>query len=253
MNILFQDDYFEDEIPIWKKYGATIIHGLCDERDIKEFGPTIARGTISFDRSVKQSFKYKNWPNLMWPFNNDWKVYNYDYLLNCSDILNEDAVIVNMIRYYDIFKSFGEKFWIRSNSGAKLFTGGIFTPDEMEVEFEYFRQKGMGNFELVLANPKEIGIEWRIVIIDGRVIAGSAYMDGGEPKVNDIVPFYVVDFTKEWVKKHKFLFPSSYVVDVCEHDDALKVVEVNNLLTSGWYDCDVEAIVKAIIQQASNP
>lgn len=271
MNLLFQNNYFPEEQKIWEKYGATIINGLCPEKIIIDFYPLVARGTIAFDRSVKQSLKYNGWPDITWPFINDWKVYNYDYLLNCSDLLNRDArifkidEIANDWTMQEVTGGFhGSKYWIRSNSGSKQFSGGVFDLAEFLVEREYLSQKNL-DIELVAAKPKNLKQEWRCVIINHMVISTSQYMNEGEPEVKSFTetPSEVIDFAKYWVKKHIFMFPNSYVLDVCDmggwsvdsdgkYEYDLYVVEVNNLTTSGYYACDVERIVEEIVNQLKN-
>lgn len=267
MNILFQNDYFPEEQAIWEKYGAKVIHGLCPEKIIKEFSPVVARGTIAFDRSVKQSLKYNGWPNIMWPFENDWKVYNYDYLMNCSDLLNYDAKITCG---YDsdldiILIQIMEKGprWVRSNSGSKLFSGGVFDEKSFRNEMNYIRRDDMHNdISYVSSSPKKINKEWRCVIINHEVISSSQYMNDGEPEIRSYkeTPKEVIKFAEYWVKKHMLMFPDSYTLDICDiggwvdHSNGgweydLKIVEVNNLTTSGYYECDIERIVNVIVNQ----
>jgi ATP-grasp domain, R2K clade family 2 len=268
VNLLFQNNYFPEEQDIWEKHNATIINGLCPEKIIKEFSPVVARGTVAFDRSVKQSLKYNGWPDIMWPFNNDWKVYNYDYLLNCSDIFNYDAKVVKIDEFSgewameEVSKGFPKsKYWIRSNTGSKQFSGGVFDLDEFLLESEYLKQKNL-YIELVAAKPKTLKQEWRCVIINHMVISTSQYMNNGEPEIKSFTetPIEVINFAEYWVKKHMFMFPDSYVLDVCDmggqstdcgggYEYDLYVMEVNNLTTSGYYECDIERIVDEIVNQ----
>lgn len=268
MNLLFQSNYFPEEREIWEKYGAIILNGLCPEKIIKEFTPVVARGNTTFDRSVKQSFKYNDWTNIMWPFNNDWKVYNYDYLLNCSDLINRDArifkieEIANDWTMQEVTGGFrGSKYWIISNSGSKQFSGGVFDLAEFLVEREYLSRKNL-DIELMVATPKKLKQEWRCVIINHMVISTSQYMNEGEPEIKSFreTPLEVIDFAEYWVKKHMFMFPDSYVLDVCDmggwsvdsgggYEYDLYVVEVNNLTTSEYYACDIERIVEEIVNQ----
>lgn len=260
MIILFQDDYFPEEKNIWEKYGAVVVHGLHG-KNFNTFEPILARGTIAFDRSVKQTLRSQGWPDITWPFLNDWKVYNYDYLLNCSDLLNFDAEVLhnNDMGVYPMNKVWAnllpseKKLWIRSNSGSKLFTGGIFDVKTFKIEQDYLIQHNMHDIEFVVAFPKKIGKEWRLIVINDTIVSGSLYMDNGEEVTGSKLPTEVVDFATEWVKKHHFLFPQGYVLDICEHEDQYKCVEVNNLLTSGWYNSDIDKIVYHITHLSTIP
>jgi hypothetical protein len=37
-----------------------------------------------------------------------------------------------------------------------------------------------------------------------------------------------------------------WTMDVCEHQGHFRVMEINSLLTAGWYDCDVSRIVEEV-------
>ena len=75
-------------------------------------------------------------------------------------------------------------------------------------------------------------------------------MNAGEFEMHPSIktPPEVMIFANIWKNTHKDMFPDSYVLDICEYKDELKVVEVNSLLTSGWYECDIDKIVKSIIR-----
>lgn len=258
MNLIFQNDYFSEEEKYWSPY-AQVVSGLCKEEYLDRFCPTVARGTIAFHNTTKNAFKYKGWPDLTWPFNNDWKVYDYDYLYNCSDLLNsicefETNIGVGyydkpMWRIHNTLHSSGGELWIRSISGSKQFTGGVFNAEQFKTEVDYLHQKDITDLKFVTSDPKIIGKEFRVVIVGHEVVSMSQYMDRGEPKTSWGVPLSVQTFSERWMNRHKMMFPDSYVLDVCEFEDDYKVVEVNNLLTSGWYDCDVEEIIRSICCQ----
>lgn len=257
MNILFQDNYFEEETSIWKARGATIIHGLCYEKYIKEFSPVIPRGTIAFHNTTKSALKYMGYPDIIWPFYNDWRVYTYSFLGTCQNILNWDKEVYccppERGQMLEKFKE-GSK-WIRCNSGKKQFSGGVYTLDELIAEWGNSSMNEPEDTEYAIASPKTIGREWRIVIIENEIQSSSQYMNKGEPETLSYTktPENVLKFAEEWRKSHLFWsIPPSYVLDVCEHEGDLKIVEINNLLTSGWYECDIEKIVDKIISTVKN-
>lgn len=257
MNVIFQQDYFEEELPVWKKKGAVITNGFYDAEKLTEFAPIIVRGTIACYKVFKSSLTQRGWPDLTWPFNNNWSKYSYDRLLSCSDVLNDQTTTrfffkteCGNLPIHDLECCFTEdtpRLWIRCVSGSKNFSGGVFTKEEYMAELLYLEQK-CPDINLVVSTPKIIGLEWRVLIIDDEVISASQYMDAGVPAYTSDVPKEVLKFAASWKIKNYFTVPGSYVLDICEYNEELKVVEINNLLTSGWYSCDVEKVVDRLYE-----
>jgi hypothetical protein len=245
--ILFQTDYFEDELPLWEAVGAKCITGLCRDEDITEFGPIIPRGTIAFFNSVKFSLRNKGYPDITWPFNNNWNRYSYLSWTSCDDLLNND--FKTFYGFEDLKKhiKINGPRWVRSNSGSKIFTGGVFDLESIIVEEEYFKQHGGTNVEFVAASPKQIDKEWRLIIVGGEIVCSSMYMYKGEPNEKRGAPNNLLLFAEGWVKKHAHLFVHSYTMDICDSGGRYFLVEVNNLLTSGWYFADKEKIINKIV------
>lgn len=246
--ILFQNNYFEDEEPFWKEVNAKIIHGLCRAEDIDAFEPIIARGTIAFHKSVEAELRFKKWPNLMWPFNNDWHKYSYSYFSELPEMLNSDRLFSESdIEVSNYLKENGPQ-WIRSDSGSKIFSGGVFTFEQFQIEREYFNQHNYGKIKFVIAKPKEIQREWRLIIINNKIVDASMYMYKGETNEKRGVPNDLLIFADDWRKMHEYILPHSYVLDVCDSGGKYFCIELNNALTSGWYACDIEKIVKEIVK-----
>jgi len=256
MNVIFQQEYFEEELPVWEEHGAIITNGFYDAEKITDFSPIIIRGTIACYKVFKNSLTHRGWPDITWPFNNNWLKYSYDRLPLCSDVLNDDHTTTHFfynteysnLPIHDVEGCFTEdmpRMWIRSVSGSKNFSGGVFTKDEYTAELQYLEQK-CPDINLVVSTPKIIGCEWRIIIIDDKIISASQYMDAGTPVYSSDVPKEVLKFAESWRLHNAFAASGSYVLDICEHNESLKVVEINNLLTSGWYSCDVEKVVDTL-------
>ena len=249
MNIFFEKDLFLEEESIWISRGARSYLTFFDDRDVRKFEPTIARGSIQFHHSVESAFRYKKWPNLMWPFDNSWNKYDYKFLLNCEGILNHDAVFYKNI---DELINYGDPkyfpLWVRSNSGTKQFTGGVFTQAKLLEEKNYMDQNNLLDVELVTAIPKHLYQEYRFIFIGGKYISSSMYMDQGEKKETSDVSDSLIRFATVWASNWGHNWNGTFVVDIVETANGRQVVEVNNLLTSGWYSCDIEKVVDEVIK-----
>ena len=70
---------------------------------------------------------------------------------------------------------------MRPDSPLKLFTGQLMSAETFEADLEFL---GFYDFPkeslVVLGAPRTIDVEWRFVIVDREVVAGSQYRAGGE-------------------------------------------------------------------------
>lgn len=245
INYIFHE-YLEEDIPPSIEGGNVVIvprHGLADERQLV-FGPIVFRGTIACLHYLKFNLKQAGWPDLVWPFGQDEKIFNFSNLPK-HDLLNDDFIKTtsNEGRFNIRFPA-----WIKSNSGNKLFSGGVFTREQYLEELKYFDSLTLQPFDIVYASPKKIGKEWRIFIIDNICIGASQYMDGGEIDARGPVPENVIAYAEMWNKLFGSLYEGNYVLDVCESEGFYKIVETNSLLTSGAYSIDSLKIVNAMAE-----
>lgn len=239
--MILLDSYFENEREAWGPH--VFCTDLCPDSVFHgfKFSPVIARGSIAFNSGVGHTLKSLGYPDLRWPFNDNPNIYNYGALLNYPDILNHDAKIFNAVHTLACFH-FSDRLWIRSAAGNKAFSGGVFTKEEFLQELEYLEQKGLSDMVFAVASPKKVHKEYRLVVVDNAIISSSLYMVDGSPKQGEHAPYDVLSFANVWFA-NSFSIPNNVVIDV---SDDLKIIEINPLLTSGWYSCDVEAIVSAI-------
>lgn len=123
------------------------------------------------------------------------------------------------------------EWFIKENSGYKTFTGLVSSGPIKTGLFQHEL--------LMLAQKKPIEAEWRFVIKDDSVLTYSAYGDnmqcGKEAE----------EFAKTCLSTGYDPAPM-WTLDICRSNGAYKVLEVNSLLSAGWYDCDVRAIVEAV-------
>jgi hypothetical protein len=246
INYIFHE-YFENEIPAFcydndNNVVSVPRNELIDERKLV-FGPIVFRGTIAALHYLKFNLKLAGWPDLIWPFNQDEKIFDYSALPRGSGtLLNEDAEFTTT----EEFLLAGFPKWIRSNSGNKIFSGGVFTEEQFLEEVFFLRSKNVTNINIVCASPKTIGKEWRFAIVGGKIISCSLYMENGEPKEEKTIDSEAYRFAHKWNERFGSTYAGNYVLDVCEIGNEFKTVEVNNLLTSGLYLCDFPKVMKAI-------
>lgn len=138
------------------------------------------------------------------------------------------------------------KFFIKENSGYKNFTGFAGTADNILPELDRVFDTEM----LMIADAKQIGAEWRYIVTTDplreephQILTSSPY---GELK-SSADPTEFVRNVLRTPSVRSYNSAPAWTLDVCElPDGGFAVVEINSLLSAGWYDCDVEKIVNFI-------
>lgn len=96
---------------------------------------------------------------------------------------------------------------------------------------------------MVVAATKEIGREWRLVVAGDGVIASSQYADQGSKSALPGCPDEVRAFAEAMLAEVRWRPDPIFMMDVCESEGQLWLVELNGFSTSLLYHCDLEAVV----------
>ncbi|MFZ6709821.1 ATP-grasp domain-containing protein [Undibacterium sp. TC9W] len=144
-----------------------------------------------------------------------------------------------------------ELMFIRPTNDSKYFPGRVFSREEFETW-----QKKVCDLKLddgssltpqtliQVMKPIAIYCEARFWVIKGRIITKSIYKRGDRviysSEVDDSFTHYVEKRIQEW-QPHE-----AFVIDVCDTEMGLKIVEINTLNSSGFYAGDVQKLVLAL-------
>jgi len=148
-----------------------------------------------------------------------------------------------------IFDTFGDNgcIFMRPNSGGKSFTGFVAEYDRFERDLEQAFLIGENEYELVcVSRPYNIWHEWRVVVIDGKMITGSRYKYQGKKNVVAEFPVEVREFAENVVKTVDNPPQACYTMDIGQTKAGLSIVELNSMSCSGLYACNIPAIVDAL-------
>jgi hypothetical protein len=97
---------------------------------------------------------------------------------------------------------------------------------------------------VAVSAPKPIQREYRMVVIDGRVVTGTRYRLGDRVMSSTEVEPEVESFAQ--AVADRWGPDRAYVLDVFMHEGGLYVGELNNLNSAGFYAYDVGKMVAAI-------
>ncbi len=164
------------------------------------------------------------------------------YLLNQNYVIQP---VVEAIRQRDwLYSVVGveDEVFVRPSGCPKVFTGRCVYIDDFADAL--MPATWDPTTLIVVAPPKDIGREWRFVVCQKQVIGGSQYANHLSPEILPEYPREVLDFVNGMVSTLSWQPDSLYMVDVCESDSDLKLVELNSFSCSWLYACDTDVIVE---------
>ena len=170
----------------------------------------------------------KDWnPGIMYNDNHNFE--NYIKVFG-SNLLNSDGIIKEF-KIMDGPKDF--KFFARPTRDTKIFESKTFTDICNETK-------------VLVSTPKDnIQQEIRCWIVDGEPVTMSQY------KIGRRVNMLNMDNNQEsyiFAKKMAKLFSPSraYVLDICLYEDDYKIVEINCMNMSGFYDANMSKLIQSL-------
>ena len=153
---------------------------------------------------------------------------------------------VEAIRQRDrLFAEFGRtgRVFVRPIGCHKLFVGRCVTPDTFDTALAPARYDPEA--VVVVAEPRAIGREWRLVVAEDRVIAASQYARDGRPASAPDCPDAVRAFADAMMAEVRWRPDPIFLLDLGACDGQLHLVELNGFSCSWLYDCDLSSVVAA--------
>jgi hypothetical protein len=216
---------------------------LVDGRPLESTACAIGYGTYPFARQIQL---HHRWIPGAWftPENLDCAAY---YAYFGKYLLNQNYTImpgVEAIRQRDwLFATFGrdDTVFARPTGCHKLFVGRCIDRDSFPNALAPTRYDP--TTPVVIAAPRSIAREWRLVVAGDRVVAASQYAEGGERAIRPGAPDAVSAFAEAMLGQVSWRPDPIFMLDVCESGGRLWLVELNGFSTSWLYQCDLGAVV----------
>ncbi len=136
--------------------------------------------------------------------------------------------------------------FVRPDSPLKPFSGRVVRRDRLTLEaLDHGYCYDDATRPVVVAPVRAVGREWRYVVVDGTVVAGSAYASDGRGTQPDAPTGAAWRFAADVARE---LAPPEavYVLDVCEADEAIHLLELNPFSGADLYGCDRGSVVAAV-------
>lgn len=132
--------------------------------------------------------------------------------------------------------------FVRPAIDSKAFDGAVFTPEAADTLRE--NSPALAEARVSVSPVRTIMREYRLFFVDGRLVTGSLYRQAGEVvlsgEVDPDAVAYGEAIAQQWSPAEAF------VMDIALTDDGYRVIEFNNINSSGFYAADVERYVDAI-------
>lgn len=227
----WSDSWWTDGIPPHVPGSSVIFHGsLGNAAQIAEqlqWSPGSFCPVKEFHCSVWYG------PARAWLVHNDWVICPANELISSAEKIATKL-------------SSGQRLFVRPDSPLKPFSGRVvdvstLTLASLDHGFYYDDE----TLPVVVAPVKNIGNEWRFVIVRQRVVAGSAY----DPITREPIPHSLDSDAAEFAAMVALELPPPsdvYVLDVCECDGQHRLLELNPFGGADLYACDADSIVDSV-------
>lgn len=206
-----------------------------DRKDVWFFGSVNAAMTLG----------QKDWnPGIMYNDNHDFE--------NYVDVFGDNLLNNGVIKEFGVMQGPKDyKFFARPTRDTKIFESKVWSIEEWNY---YIRDTLVSKTftdihhqtKVLVATPKDnIQQEIRCWIVDGEPVTMSQY------KIGRRVNMLNMDNNQEsyiFAKQMAKIFSPSraYVLDICLYQDEYKIVEINCINMSGFYDADMSKLIQSL-------
>lgn len=140
----------------------------------------------------------------------------------------------------------GASAFLRPDSPLKPFAGRVLARDAVRFDtLDYGFYYDDPRLPVVVAPVRTIGAEWRFVVVDRRVVAGSGYdpsRRAAAALTDDEEPWRFAQAIAAQLEPPEVV----YTLDVCATPDGLRLLELNPFSGADLYACDLDEVVRAV-------
>ena len=160
-------------------------------------------------------------------------------------LLNADWEIVPADRFVAAPPDY-DRIFVRPDSPLKPFSGRVLKRNEVSLaalDFGfYFDDPAL---PVIVAPVRQVQREWRYVVVDDRIVAGSAYAADGRRALADEPtgePWAFAQTVASNIGAPEIV----YVLDICESDGDLRLLELNPFSGADPYACNADNVVQSV-------
>jgi len=210
---------------------------------------------VVFHGSFQAGFFF--WGNTQWipgVYCNDAEFECVSYYPKLGQYLLNSQYIMLPFGELDRFKNWlfakfltDNKLFVRPASGRKSFTGNVFSAATWEKDIKLAAFYSTPPEAIVIVAPEiEIDKEWRLLVVDGKVVTASQYKSIERPKP----PAEVLAYGQMVIDESGFDPQPVWVLDICLAEEEYHVVEAGPFSCCALYNCDPEIVVREVSKVA---
>lgn len=204
-------------------------------------GLVVAYGSTAIDDVVARN----NWQPALWRSAGVTETHVFNAI--GTDYLNHDMKSLHHSDVLAYAKDQGwEFFFVKPDTDDKEFPGMVCD----QQKYPFFMEALIANmwnkhdFNVCVSSIKDIGIEWRIPVVDGKIADYSIYRQWRKVMPSREIYQEVLDFADRMIALHNPAL--AYVIDVGQVGNGLKVIEYNGFNSAGLYACNINNVVDAV-------
>ena len=166
-------------------------------------------------------------------------------------MLNYDASVITLKELINGNNySFDKLLFIRPNDDSKSFAGEVKRFDEINHWYEKLKVVENTTLSLeskiVVSEPYNIHYEWRLWVVNKKVVAASMYREYFKLRKEEGCPADVVSFAEE--RCRQYTPHDVFVMDICLCGDKYFIVECGCMNGAGFYKTNIENIVSDVTE-----
>lgn len=209
--------------------------------DLPTDRPTMFYGAVGFIKPIWESKKWT--PGVIFNENFDYQVWSKAWGEHC---LNDGATVTTLECFGQQKHNPNKLFFLRPCADDKSFSGTVIEFGEMDDWMRGILGAALDFKDTPIAVSEPVGItsEWRLYMLDRRVMSASLYKKDGRHIRSPDVPRSVIEFGEK-MAEHWSPAPL-FTLDVAESGGDLYVNEMGSFHSAGLYDADVPKIISDI-------
>lgn len=143
------------------------------------------------------------------------------------------------------------EIFCRPDSGFKSFAGQVVRYGTIDEDLKTIDELSgvMDETMILVAKCQEIKGEFRFVVADGKIVAGSEYRWDGRLDIRRDWTPECEDLARK-VAEHPWQVDIAYTCDIALLEDTVRVIELNGFSCAGMYACDMNKVAKAVSDAA---
>jgi len=218
---------FTSELPVFDRNRNSILYGSTTFNNLAYNTPELRNGIFFDERAFSIENYIKKWGQHM---------------------LNYGASITSFKELTSYDYEADQLLFIRPDDDSKSFSGEVKRFDEIGEWYEKLKMAAIANLSpdtrIVVSEPYNIHYEWRLWIVNKKVIAASKYREYFKLKKESDCPAEVISFAEN--RCFEYTPHDVFVMDICLCGDAYYIIECGCMNGAGFYAADIESIVRAV-------